>query len=249
MYIRTIKTHRIEINESLEDIIDKYLCNIKNEDILIVTSKILSIIEGSIIKKDLIDKYDLIKEEADYILETDRNPYNIYLTIKNNILIPSAGIDESNADNIYVLYPKNIQKTANFIWEYLRKKHNLKNFGVVITDSHTTIMRKGVTGIALGWCGFEPLYSYIDKPDIYGNPLKMTQMNILDSLAGSGVFMMGEGDEQTPFAIIQNAPKISFVDRIPTQQEENSIKISIGEDLYSPLLLLAKWFKKDENQI
>ncbi|MCC8372089.1 MAG: coenzyme F420-0:L-glutamate ligase [Rickettsia endosymbiont of Pseudomimeciton antennatum] len=162
--------------------------------------------------------------------------------MKNGILIPSAGIDESNVNEVYVLYPENIQKTVIWIWEYLKKKHNLKKIGVVITDSHTTIMRRGVTGIALGWCGFSPLYSYIDKPDLYNNPLKVTQVNILDALATSAVFVMGEGDEQTPLAIIKDAPKIYFLDRSPTIEEEKNILIPMDEDLYSPLLRAAKWY-------
>jgi len=177
-------------------------------------------------------------------LDTKHNPYNIYLTIKNGILIPSAGIDESNVNDIYVLYPKNVQQTAISIWQYLRKKYYIQNLGVLITDSHTTIMRRGVTGIALGWCGFEPLYSYINKPDIYGKPLRVTQVNILDSLATIAVFAMGEGNEQTPLAIISKAPKISFLDRPPTLQEEKSVIIPMEEDLYGPLLESALWLKK-----
>ena len=110
MQIQTIKTHRIEPYESLEKILEQYFFNIIDEDIVIITSKILSLIEGRIVKKDIISKAELIYQEADYVLESNENPYNIYLTIKNNILIPSAGIDESNVDNVYVLYPKDIQE-------------------------------------------------------------------------------------------------------------------------------------------
>ena len=243
MYIKPIKTHKISVSESLEDFLDQYLKDIVEGDIIAITSKILSLMEGRVVAKDSIDKYTLICSEADYVLESDYNPYNIHLTIKNDILIPSAGIDESNVDNVYVLYPKHIQKTASFIWNYLRNKYQINHLGILITDSHTTIMRKGVTGIALGWCGFMPLYSYINKPDIYGRKLKVTEMNILDSLAVSSVFIMGEGNEQTPLAIIKNAPKIYFLDRIPTKDEEQSVRISLKKDLYAPLLQLGKWLK------
>jgi putative folate metabolism gamma-glutamate ligase len=203
----------------------------------------MSIIQARCISKDTIDKRSLIYQEADLVLDCDNNLYDLYLTIKNGILIPSAGIDESNVDNVYVLYPENIQEIMTKIWGYLREKHNLKKLGVLMTDSHTTIMRRGVTGIALGWCGFEPLYSYINKPDLYNRPLKVTQVNILDSLATSAVFVMGEGNEQTPLEIIKHAPKISFLDRHPTQEEKESIRISMDEDLYAPLLRLARWIK------
>ena len=102
-------------------------------------------------------------------------------------------------------------------------------------------MRRGVTGITLGWCGFEPLYSYVNQPDIYGKPLRVTQINILDALATAAVFVMGEGGEQTPIAVISDAPKITFVNRSPTAEEEKRVVISMEEDLYAPLLLNAKW--------
>jgi F420-0:gamma-glutamyl ligase len=106
-------------------------------------------------------------------------------------------------------------------------------------------MRRGVTGIALGWCGFKPLYSYVGQPDLYGHPLRVTQMNLLDGLASTAVLMMGEGAEQTPMVLIEDAPKINFVDRAPTKEEETSIYISMNEDLYGPLFAGATWIKKE----
>lgn len=244
MYIKAIKTPRIEFGDSITEILDQYLPSLSNGDIIAITSKILSIIQGRFIDKANISKKVLIKREADMILETQNNPYDLYLTIKNNILIPSAGIDESNANDQYILYPENIQELAASIWHNLKKQHNLTNLGIIITDSHTTIMRRGITGLGLGWCGFEPVYSYRGKPDIYAKPLRVTEVNILDSLATAAVFVMGEGDEQTPLAIIKNAPKISFVNRVPSKDEEDSIRISMDEDLYAPLLQAARWSKK-----
>ncbi len=241
MQINAIKTHRIEPGESLKEILDRYVISITERDILTITSKIISICQSRIIKKINISKEKLIKQEAEAVACVNKNPYGIYLTIKNNILIPSAGIDESNGDGVYILYPENIQETAVFIWNYLRNKYSITNFGVVITDSHTTPMRQGVTGICIGWCGFEPLYSYIGKPDIYNQPLKVTQINLLDALATSSVLVMGEGNEQTPLAIISNAPKISFLTRPTTLEENNSITISMKDDLYAPLLMGVKW--------
>jgi dihydrofolate synthase / folylpolyglutamate synthase len=243
MNVEAIKTHRITAYDSLWLILDQYLSHVKEEDIIVITSKILSIMQGRVIEKGNISKKDLIYREADLVLEADENPYDIYLTIKHNILIPTAGIDESNVENAYVLYPKDVQLTASKIWKYLRKMYDIERLGVVITDSHTTIMRRGVTGIALGWCGFEPLYSYIGKPDLYNQPLKVTQINLLDSLATSAVYVMGEGAESSPIAIIKHAPKISFLDRVPTKEEEETITISIDEDLYAPLLRAGKWGK------
>ena len=243
MKIHSIKTHRIEENESIFEILDRYVVSLAENSVLAITSKILSLTQGRTVDKSRVDKYELIRQEADAILETNHNPYGFHLTLKNGILIPSAGIDESNVDNVYVLYPENIQLAAAEIWQHLRAKHKIQNLGILITDSHTTIMRRGVTGIALGWCGFEPLYSYIGKSDLYENPLRVTQLNIIDALATSAVFVMGEGNEQTPLAILSEIPKIKFSDHVPTPEEEMSISISMEDDLYAPLLQSAKWVK------
>jgi len=242
MEIKAIKTHKIETGESLEYLLDKYILA-KENSIIVITSKVISICQNRVVAKNSIPKEELIRKEADLLLETHNTPYGHYLTIKNKILIPSAGIDESNGNGLYILYPINVQETACVIWEYLRKKHGVKNLGILITDSHTTPLRCGVTGISLAWCGFEPLYSYIGKPDIYGRLLQCTNVNILDALAASAVFVMGEGDEQTPIAILNNCPKITFVDRIPTETEKDSVSIPINNDIYAPLLTAVNWVK------
>jgi putative folate metabolism gamma-glutamate ligase len=243
MQTSPIKTHKVTLRESLENILDKYLTNINDGDILAITSKIVSLCQGRVVEKSSISKRELIAREADSILYTDHNPYDLYLTIKDNILIPSAGIDESNSNGAYILYPQNLQAVAHTVWKHLTAKFSIENLGVIITDSHTTPMRWGVTGITLGWCGFEPLYSYINRPDIFGQPMRVTKINLLDALATSATLVMGEGDEQTPLAIIHNAPKITFVSRAPSAEEEKSVTIPMEEDLYAPLLMAAEWFK------
>ncbi|WP_265043297.1 MULTISPECIES: putative folate metabolism gamma-glutamate ligase [unclassified Wolbachia] len=246
MHVKAIYTHRIECGEVLEQVLDRYVSELLGEEVVLaITSKIISICQKQVVCKTACSKEELIKREADAIVDVDHNSYGIYLTIKDNILIPSAGIDESNGNEMYILYPKDVQKTALSIWNYLKTKHCIKHLGILITDSNITPMRRGVTGVALGWCGFKPLYSYIGKPDLYDQPLQVTQVNLLDALATSAVLVMGEGAEQTPMAIISGAPKIHFLTRPPTTEEEKSVKISMEEDLYSPLLMRARWLKRN----
>src|ERR1043165_8235228 len=151
MRVNAIKTHLIQPKESLNAILDQYLLSLTEGMIVAITSKILSICQGRVVPKDSVsNKFELIKSEADAHLKEKDSLYGAHLTIKHNILIPSAGIDESNGDGMYILYPHNSQQVATEIWQYLRQKHHLRHLGVIITDSHTTPLRKGVTGIALG---------------------------------------------------------------------------------------------------
>jgi len=231
---------------SLLSLLDDGLPKLTEHSIVAITSKVISLCEGRIIHKSPeVNKKNVIQEEAEAYLEDEgENPYNISLTIKNNILIPSAGIDESNGENIYILYPENIQASAVKIWNFLRERDHLQNIGVLITDSHTMPLRRGVTGIGLGWCGFKALKSYVGTPDCFGNLLKVTQVNNLDALAAAAVYAMGEGNEQTPFAVIRNLPAIEFQTRPPNQEEITAITIPLEEDLYAPLLRKGKWVLK-----
>lgn len=245
MKIKSCKTNIVRPGDSLLKIITQHISHISEKSVLVITSKILSICQNRILSKDAVqDKLALIRQEADLYLEGDYiQNYGVCLTIKNDILIPTAGIDESNSNDHYILYPLDIQAEAATLWQALREHYRCNEIGILITDSHTTPLRRGVTGIALGWCGFQPLYNYIGKPDIYGRLLKCTYLNILDSLATAAVFAMGEGNEQTPLALISDTDKIAFQERPPTTEEIKSVSIPLKEDLYAPLVASVNWQK------
>ncbi len=238
MYVKACPTHLIQPGDDLLATLDRFLPPLQEGSIVVVTSKILSLSENRLVPYDAISKRDLIRREADAYLDLE-SPYT--LTIKNNILIPASGIDESNTQWGYILYPTNAQKSAEEIWHFLRTKRNLSQLGIIISDSHTSPMRLGVTGIALSWCGFAPHYSYIGKPDLFERPLKVTVVNLLDALASAAVLAMGEGAECTPLAIIEQPPKVSFLNCPPSPEELVSVTISPDTDIYGPLLKAMPW--------
>ncbi|KKQ62216.1 MAG: hypothetical protein US81_C0001G0007 [Parcubacteria group bacterium GW2011_GWE2_38_18] len=243
MNVQSIKTHKIQPSSDLLKIIEKYLPELKERSIIVITSKIVSICEGRVVKKTEVNKDELIIQEAQYYLPRASNLYNIMLTITNNMLIPTAGVDESNGLDQYILWPSNAQQTANRIRSWLVKRYGLKEVGVLITDSKTTPLRLGTTGIALAHSGFKSINNYIGKKDIYGVKLKMTQANIADGLAAAAVLVMGEGDEQTPMTIIEKLPFIRFQDRNPTSKELKNILINKDSDIYSKIINGVKWKK------
>ena len=63
-------------------------------------------------------------------------------------------------------------------------------------------------------------------------------------MAAAAVFVMGEGNEKTPMAIIKNATKIKFLQRKLTQKEVEKVFIKMEEDLYFPLLKDRAWEHK-----
>lgn len=242
MQVNAVKTRVVELGDSICSLLDEYIAQLTERSIIAITSKIISLSEGRVIaKSNVANKYKLIQQEADAYLAEPMSVHDTHLTIKHQRIIPSAGIDESNVKDGYILYPSDSQTTSEKIWHHLREKHTITQLGVIITDSSVTPLRRGATGICIGWCGFEPLYNYIGQPDICDRPLQMTQINLLDALATAAVLVMGEGAEQTPLAIIQDAPKVSYLNRTPSRDEKNAIAVSMEEDLYSPILRNAEW--------
>lgn len=244
MKVTPIKTKKVEVGDKLFDILDESLPKLQEKDVVVITSKIISITQGRVLKNDgNIDKAELVKKEADLYLPEEYVNFGVFLTIKNNILIASAGIDESNGHGYYILWPENLVEATNKIWEYLRKKHGVKKLGVVITDSKLAPMRRGVTAVGLSWCGFEPIRSYIGKPDIFGKPLRVETLNIVDCIAAASVLEMGEAYEQTPLGIVDGIGQIEFVDRTPSEEELDEMKIDLGEDVFTGILKSVEWKK------
>ena len=228
--ITPITTSLFQQGGSLEQFILSSLANysIKEKSVLAVSSKLFSLAENRIVQTT--DKKQLIQQEADEDL--GESAYGYHLTIKEGLLLPSAGVDQSNSPTgEYLLFPKNPYLSLKKLWHSLTAHWSLKRLGLLMTDSHTTPLRRGVTGIALAHWGFKAVKDLRGTPDLYGKELKVTTINNVDALAGGAVWLMGEGNERKPLALIENASLewSSF-----SSSEE--IRIPIEEDLYKNLL-------------
>lgn len=248
MVITSIKTRPVKPGDTLNTILDTYITSITDGDIVVITSKIVSICEGSVVKNDgSVKKSDLMKKYAQRYLEPGSSKYDISLSVTGNILVAASGIDESNGNGYYILWPRDAYETAADVWTYLRKTRNVTHLGVVITDSIVTPLRWGTRGIGIGWCGFEPLRDYREQPDIFGRKLRMTKLSVLDGLAASAVLVMGEGNEQTPLVLIHDAPHIVYTDHPPAKEDITELRIEPEDDLFAPIINFEK-MKKGEGK-
>jgi coenzyme F420-0:L-glutamate ligase/coenzyme F420-1:gamma-L-glutamate ligase len=189
----------------------------RENDILIVSSKYVSMSEGSVMNldkvkvgrkaKSLASEYhmsaklaELTLREADYIY---KGIPGFLLAVKNGVMAPNAGIDKSNVpQGFVVLYPSEPFKSA----ENLRRRFLVNlgiKVGVVIADSRLMPTRIGTIGVALASAGFEPVEDQRGKRDLFGNILKVTLKAVSDSIAATGVAVMGEGSESTPIVVIR----------------------------------------------
>lgn len=229
MIIKPIKTRVFEEGENLFVFITDYFKKLQERSVIVVTSKIVALAEKrTAIIEDVQTKEKLIKKESEFAIPTKF----VWLTVKDGMVMASAGIDESNANGKLILLPKDSFKTARFLRDKLQKKYGIKQLGILITDSRTIPLRAGVTGVALGYAGFRGIRDYRGTPDIFGRKFKVSRTDVADSLATAAVFVMGEGNEQQPLAIIEKVA-IEFCDKIHRQE----LHIDIQDDMYRPLFL------------
>ncbi|MBT3392840.1 MAG: hypothetical protein HN833_05250 [Elusimicrobiaceae bacterium] len=225
MKTTAIKTTLFKPKQDLFEFIIKSIPKLKDKSVLAISSKIVALAENRIVENK--NKTKLIKQESDFAINTKV----AWLTIKDNMIIPFAGIDESNADGKLILLPKNPYKTASELRKKLKKHYKIKNLGVIITDSFIVPLRRGVMAFAVGYAGFKGVRNYIGKKDLYGRKMKMEQLNIADILASTSALNMGEANEKKPLAIIENAP-IVFCEKV----NKKEISYPIKDDLYYPFL-------------
>ncbi|MEI6267056.1 MAG: coenzyme F420-0:L-glutamate ligase [bacterium] len=231
MRIEAIKTKKISADSTkIFDFLDENIKVFEPRSIIVFSSKVLAILSGN--TSDFRVNYeDIIVNEADYYTN-EKNKYGHFLTIKNNAFISGSGIDQSNGNGRLVLLPKEPQILAKTIYNHLRKNYNHPEFGVVITDSQSTPLRRGAVGVSIGFYGFSPLHDYVGEKDLFGRAFCFEKANLVDQIASAANLVMGEGDEQTPIAIVNELKNIEFGDNLPTKEQLKFFLLNPDEDLY-----------------
>lgn len=241
MIIKAIKTRKfLPPKDNLWELLSA-IKSLKENCVVVITSKVVSIGEGRCVSMLKVDKDELIKQEADKYLSRKFVPQELVMyTLKNNMLIASAGIDESNGNGYFILWPKNPSRSAKNIWQFLKNKFKIKNLGVIITDSRLIPLRGGVVGYSIGYFGFKPIKDYRGKMDLFGRQFQMETSNIPDSLASAAVLEMGEGKESQPIAVISDISEIQFTTK---ETKDTSFEIDEKKDVFYPFLTSVPWQK------
>lgn len=248
MIVKPVKTEKVVAgSRSIFDLLDKNLAKLNERSVVAITSKVVAITEGRVVPIGQANKQKLVIAEADYYLPKQLSKFDFSFTITKNTLIPMAGIDESNGNGNYVLWPRDPASSANKIRQYLAKRFGLKNVGVIITDSTARPLHYGTEGVAISYSGFSALNNYVGKPDLFGRPFKVSVANVADSLASAATIVMGEGSEQSPIAVISDVAFVEFQDRDPKKEELDKFYISRHkDDLFAPFLDNMEWKPGDK---
>jgi len=238
MKVAPVRTRVFKESEGLVQFVVEHVPTLKNGSVLAVTSKIVALAEGAVVRTTNAGAKDaIIRAESEWQLQAKYGK----LTLKDGLLVWNAGIDESNAKGNIILLPKDSFKVAEQLRRKLKQLYKVKLMGVVITDSRVMPIRAGVVGVALGYAGFKGLRDYRGKTDIFGRKLKFTQTDVADSLATAAVLMMGEGKEQKPLCVIEGAP-VEFCEKVNRRE----LVIAPKDDMYRPLF--AKMPKTTERK-
>lgn len=193
---------------------------IKNGDIIVIAQKIISKNEGrSVYLKNIIPSsrsielgrkinkdpriVELILQESRKIVRVFNN--TIITETLHGFICANSGIDQSNVSkskNRVLLLPRDPDKSADTIRKEIYKKTR-KNIAVLITDTFGRPFRMGQTNIAIGIAGITALKNYKGKRDMFGKIMKVTEIAIVDEIAGAAELVMGK-TKGIPIAIVRN---------------------------------------------
>jgi coenzyme F420-0:L-glutamate ligase / coenzyme F420-1:gamma-L-glutamate ligase len=235
MELIPIRTPLIHAGDDLAVIFAAHT-SVKDGDIIIVSSKVIATAEGAAVDLSTLT----ISEEAErWSTKTGRSAAFMQAVLdekkrmrgavvgsstgalltelrpdglqKGTLLVPNAGMDESNIENGYAIgWPINPVKSARELHAKLLigiksrvVSHELR-LAVLITDSCIHLRRHGVTAFALATCGINPLRSEIGKRDLFHKEMHITIEATADQLATAGNMLMGNTAQSTPAVIIRN---------------------------------------------
>lgn len=203
-------------------------------DILVVTSKIVSKAEGAL--ADVPPGGPEREQARERILRTQtarvvatRGHTRIVQT-HHGFVMASAGIDNSNVDRTQlVLLPEDPDRSARALRQALRDEYGL-DVAIIISDTMGRPWRNGLTDVALGCAGIEPLRDHRGETDPHGNELQITQMAVVDELAAAGELVKGKC-AQVPVAVVRG-----YLDApLPTADGDGATVLVRGadQDLFS----------------
>ena len=183
--------------DDLAAVIAEHAPDLRDGDVLLVTSKAVSKVEGRLIALDTFDpdareqaRLDAIDAETVRVI-AQRDALKIVQT-RHGLVLAAAGVDASNvARNELALLPVDPDASAETLRSALRDRLGVE-VAVIISDSMGRPWRAGITDTAIGVAGMSALTDPRGSVDQHGNVLVTTQVAIADELAAAGDLVKGK---------------------------------------------------------
>jgi coenzyme F420-0:L-glutamate ligase/coenzyme F420-1:gamma-L-glutamate ligase len=161
---------------------------LRDGDILVVTSKIMSKAEGR--TEPASRRAELITSESTRTIAR-RGETRIVRT-RNGLTIAAAGIDNSNlAAESILLLPRDPDASAVLLRERLASATGLQ-LGVIISDTAGRPWRLGQTDHPNRISGVRAVDDYVGVRDGYGNELQVTAVAVADEIAAAADLAKGK---------------------------------------------------------
>lgn len=169
---------------------------LRDDDVVVVTSKVVSKCEGRIVaapadpeERDALRR-KLIDDEAVRVLA--RKGRTLITENRNGIVQAAAGVDGSNvAATELALLPADPDASAAGLRAALGELLGVR-VGVLITDTMGRAWRTGQTDTAIGAAGVEVLHPYAGARDDHGNELVVTEIAVADEIAAAADLVKGK---------------------------------------------------------
>lgn len=186
-------------------------------DLLVVSQKIVSKTEGRVVRLGDVTPsaetlavaeeigrdprlVEVILRESRRVVRKDKGV--LIVETHHGLVCANAGVDQSNVDaDTACLLPEDSDRSARALRDRLRALtgHEL---GIIIADTFGRPWREGLTNVAIGVAGLEPLKSYLGEKDPAGHVLQATILALADELSSAAEPIMGKLD-RIPVVIIR----------------------------------------------
>ncbi|MCV7315583.1 coenzyme F420-0:L-glutamate ligase [Mycolicibacillus parakoreensis] len=182
---------------------------LRDGDIVVVTSKVVSKCEGRMVsapsdpeQRDALRRR-LIDAEAVRVLA--RKGRTLITENRNGLVQAAAGVDGSNVGGTELaLLPTDPDTSARVLRTRLRERHGVA-VAVVITDTMGRAWRTGQIDVAIGASGLAVLHSYSGAVDGHGNELQVTEIAVADEVAAAADLVKGKLTG-IPVAVVRGMP-------------------------------------------
>lgn len=187
---------------------------VRDGDIVVVTSKIVSKAEGRIIPAAQRD--EALAEESTTIVATKVTPRGTTQIVRTHhgLVLAAAGIDASNAPaGQLLLLPRDPDASARGLRAALVDGSGC-TLGVVVTDTLGRPWRDGLTDCAIGVAGVTVLDDLRGQPDAEGRPMEATVIAIADEVAAAADLVKGKS-QGVPVAVVRGMDRYVTADDGP----------------------------------
>ncbi|MFZ2176942.1 MAG: coenzyme F420-0:L-glutamate ligase [Rhodococcus sp. (in: high G+C Gram-positive bacteria)] len=169
---------------------------LRHGDILVVTSKVISKVEGRIVRSPTdpeerdTARRRLIDQEAVRVVA--RKGRTLITENRLGIVQAASGVDGSNVDGgELALLPEDPDRSARALRNAVEEALGV-TVAVVVTDTMGRAWRNGQIDAAIGAAGLPVLHEYAGSTDGQGNELLVTAVALADEIAAAGDLVKGK---------------------------------------------------------